>query len=152
MKHISIRSIRTNVVHAAVAAGLALAVSLSAAPVAAAAPGWTNVIDHSGQGVVGLCKTAIDSSAYGPLWRVKIAALSGRGHTASGTFTIRRNGVVVNTGSAYARDGQWVVTETYASRWYKDTIEGTAGSGNLKGNGMGGSFERVAVSSLVTCV
>ena len=139
------------VVRVVLAAALAVTLSVISMPSASAYQGWTTVIDRPGKGVILLCKEATSSQHYGPLWKVTIAVLSGRGYTASGDFTVRRNGAFINRTPVTARNGAWVVKETHASRWYDDTIEGVVGTGNLVGNGSGGYYEAVLVKSLATC-
>lgn len=130
-----------------------LAAGLAAAPAspASAYAGWTTVMDHPGEGVILVCKERSDD-VYGPLWRVKIAVLSGRGYVASGTFLIKRYGQTIKRQHASARDGAWVMFETYASRNWPDTIESSViGTSNLAGQGYGGKWEPVQVTSLANC-
>ncbi len=86
-------------------------------------PGWS-VAQQSSGGLVLVCKQ-YTNSAYGPLWRVKVAYLSNSNTVLAGNLRIYRpNSYGVHSQvqrvDFNVRNGGWGVKETYASIYAGD--------------------------------
>lgn len=93
---------------------------------ASAYTNWTPVFDQNGS-VSLVCKT-YQTSGFGPLWRITIAALSSPGTTASTSVTVYRGGPIASN-AVTATNGQWKQVYTYASIIHGDTISAYGSNG-----------------------
>lgn len=132
------------------ASALVMSFAFVSVPAATAYDGATTFVDKPGKAVVNICKE-LTPSIYGNLWKVKVYALTSRGYVANATVDIWRNNVRVNGTQVSARDGQWLVRETYASRDLDDTISGTYGWGTTNGSGAGGAWDAMPLARIATC-
>ncbi|MBM6405475.1 hypothetical protein JQN72_14610 [Phycicoccus sp. CSK15P-2] len=123
------------------------AVGLAAAPPANAT--WSVLFQDVHDNAFVACKTATSSSAYGPLWQVKLVATSSRLSSIRATFQVTRNGSTVNTTELSASSGVWDVKTTYASRWYTDRYQLTGSAGVDRMGGVVRASGRV--KDLATC-
>jgi hypothetical protein len=148
----------TQRVGALTAAGL-LAVGVQAsvgAQTAAAAPapgpadtGWTTLGTVDGGALVA-CKTAVDDSPYGALWKVNVVMANGAAtHAHVGSVQVRRgdpvDGELIHNWSVTVQAGQWSgVGTVYLSRIKPDVL--SAGTGETNGQGSGGVWDMGFIS------
>ena len=117
----------------------------------AQAAGWTVLAGKTGTGNVALvgCKQSV-SSAYGPLWKIKLVLANDTNEVYGADFTIvradppRAGAKVVSATKLLANPKQWIVKEAYASQlgvqyagtWTPDRFGIMVGTNNRGGGNL----------------
>lgn len=96
------------------------------------------------------CKT-LESSVYGPVWRIQLVAASNVGKVVSGKVVVTRNGAYIGQTATSGRNGSWGVSYVYASAYFSDSDRATTGFGELDGRGAGGVSDIRPVTSIANC-
>lgn len=106
----------------------AIAVLAMAVGAQSASAAWTQLGSAPSGGSVFLaCKTAVSSSAFGPLWKVRLVLAAGPAvHSTAGFQVVRPGSGVIASVGLSAANGAWDVRETYASRWFPDRYTASA--------------------------